>query len=323
MENLEQWTNFWLQGFPTSFAQVLPDSYIGATGNYWRSAVSSLNPGDKVLDIACGNGAVALLIADEALKNGKELEIHAADAAQIQPLSTNKNPKQLKALKKLRFHSKTPSENISSIGKNFNLITSQFGFEYSNTGKTAENIYLTLDSGGIFKAICHKTNSKPYSDCTDEVAAYELSKNKLDIPHKIKSLLSEFENTQTSHQLELNLKRVETQRKLGVLISSIESLIATHPRAAITAFIRNSTEAFLQRKLLSGKETKSQFVDFLETELKHAGRRSKDQLNAALSKEDIEKLLSKFSDLGMKTITLEEFYEEELCTGWRIEIQKP
>ncbi|MCO1333729.1 class I SAM-dependent methyltransferase [Microbulbifer sp. OS29] len=322
MKNLEQWTNFWLQGFPTSFAQELPYSYTGEIGTYWRSTVSELNENDKVLDIACGNGAVALLIADEALKTGKKLEIHAADAAKIHPLATNKNPHHTTSLKTLKFHSKVPAEKINALGNNFSLITSQFGFEYSRKEETAISIERTLKAGGKFKAICHNTHSKPYSDCTDEVCAFRLLKEKLKIPEKIKSFIFEAQNIQTTDQLKTHLDNPRISKKLNSIIESMESLITSHPSAAITAFVRNSTETFLQRNLLSDIDTKKKFITFLETELEYANQRSKDQINAALSSKRLTDLLSNFSKQGMETLVCEEFHEGSSCTGWRLEIQK-
>ncbi|WHI47461.1 class I SAM-dependent methyltransferase [Microbulbifer sp. JMSA004] len=323
MQHLEQWTNFWQQGFPTSFAQVLPNSYIGKTGEYWRSTVSGLHPNSKVLDIACGNGAVALLIADEASKSGKPLEIHAADAANITPLATNKNPRHQETLKKLNFHSCMEIEKIHSLDEKFSLITSQFGFEYSNKVEAATSIEKSLEPGGMFKAICHKTNSKPYKDCSDEVSAHKLVIEDLKILEKTTSLIHDFEDTQSTEKAKIKLGNPHTAEKLKRLIASVEMLISKHPKSATTFFVRNSLESFLQKNLTSSNATKDRFLSFFDTELKYTALRSQNQLDSSLSDRDMNNLIAVFERLGMQLLTRDEFYDENSCTGWKIEFLKP
>ncbi|WNZ58355.1 class I SAM-dependent methyltransferase [Microbulbifer sp. MKSA007] len=323
MQNLEQWTNFWKQGFPTSFAQVLPHSYTGKTGEYWRSTVSGLSPNSKVLDIACGNGAIALLIADEASKSGKPLEIHAADAANITPLATNKNPRNQKLLEKLHFHSCMAIEKIHSLDEKFNLITSQFGFEYSNKLEAARSIEKSLESGGVFKAICHKTNSTPYRNCSDEVLAHKLITEELRIPEQTTSFIHDFKDIQSIEEAKVKLGNPHTADKLKYLITSVEMLISKHPKSATTYFVRNSLENFLQRNLASNNATKDKFLSFFSTELEYTALRSQNQLDSSLSEESMGNLLAIFERLGMQPLARDKFYDENNCTGWKIEILKP
>lgn len=322
MANSNQWTEFWKQGFPTSFSQELPDSYTGAIGNYWRGAAAKLNKEDRVLDVACGNGAVAILIAKEGKKLKKHLEIHSSDAANIAPLETNKNPKLIDVLKTINFHAGMPIEKIDALEKKFDLITSQFGFEYSNTETATASIYKALKKEGVFKAICHFTGSQLYKNCLEEIEAYQLATGELEITEKTRSFLETLGSITSIEALEKKLTNEDTQSKLEQLVAAIEKLIQNHPQSSITAFIRNSTEDFLANQLISSVDIKRQFLNFVSSELKLTELRSKDQINAALSEEDISNLSRNFSKLGMQIVTCEKFHDEQSCIGWLLEFRK-
>ena len=96
MSKSNVWTTFWKQGFPTSFASQFPDNYTGTLAKFWEGQFALLDNA-KVLDVATGNGAIALIAARITQIKSNNLDISAADFAHIKPAENSNSP----ALKKL------------------------------------------------------------------------------------------------------------------------------------------------------------------------------------------------------------------------------
>ncbi|WP_444923214.1 class I SAM-dependent methyltransferase [Microbulbifer sp. DLAB2-AF] len=321
MENLEQWSRFWQQGYPTSFSQELPDSYCGAIGLYWRSLASKLETQAHILDIASGNGAIAILIAQEALENKRHIIVHAADAAMINPQETNKNPRHKDILETIKFHPEMPIEKIHLLNEQFDLITSQYGLEYSNIEKSAPSIAHCLKVGGTLKAICHSKDSELSKSSEEELSAYYESKEKLKILDQTKLFLEHIGTIHSIQQLERKI--VSTSTKLESLVNCIEELIKRHPKAAITSFLRNSINNFFSTRLISDSTTKEKFISFLESELDASAARSKDQQKAALTAGEMNDVLGIFSKNRFKTLKFQSFNDDHNKNiGWLIELER-
>ena len=64
MENY--WSEYWSQGYLTSFGQDIKKNYTGKLKQSWIGFASELSPQCKILDIGTGNGALIQLIHDSS-----------------------------------------------------------------------------------------------------------------------------------------------------------------------------------------------------------------------------------------------------------------
>ena len=152
-ENLDfAWSIYWSQDRLHSCVASGADSDQQVLEMHWRDFAKSLNQGDRVLDLATGNGAVpsALLAARP------ELEIHAADKAEIDPIKFLSDGESLKAVK---FYSQTDIYDLPFDSESFCALTSQFGIEYAGLAKAGVAVMSLLKSGGRFQFIVHNKHS--------------------------------------------------------------------------------------------------------------------------------------------------------------------
>lgn len=156
----QQWSNYWRQGHLTSLPSGFSSNYDGEFLQFWNSQFALLKPGSRMLDVCSGNGSVALLARDYADRHKLDLEIKAVDAADIdiETLKTNK-PGLARQIEAIEFLPNTPIEDLSAEAASADLVTSQFGIEYTDWDASAQTVARTLTPGGYFALICHALES--------------------------------------------------------------------------------------------------------------------------------------------------------------------
>lgn len=159
---MKHWSNYWAStNTLNSFAESdTSKGYSGSIKEYWFEVFSALKPHSKVVDLGCGNGALACLAAEFSNKHGLDLEIHGVDAANINPVKSVKaEPETLKLLETIHFHPNTPIENLSFDENSIDLFMSQFGFEYSDMNLALQQCHKALNATGSIAIMAHHPDS--------------------------------------------------------------------------------------------------------------------------------------------------------------------
>lgn len=159
------WSRYWSHGIAHSCGGSYGNRYEGALARFWRTACAGLRPGARMLDIATGNGAVPqLLLAHTA----NSISCDAIDLAQPEPgwiagLSRHKRAR-------IQFHGQQPAEMLPFPDAQFDLVSSQYGLEYTDLGRSVPEILRVLRPGGTVCLITHHADARPV-----RLAAAELS----------------------------------------------------------------------------------------------------------------------------------------------------
>lgn len=324
MSQNQAWSQFWQQGYTTSFADDLPQNYQGSIKAYWQSTVKDLPENGAILDIATGNGAIALLIAEAAHTQVKSLVIHAIDAANISPQIRSVKPDMQKLLSSIEFHPQTKIEDLTLHRKmQFDLITSQYGVEYSKLAPAIAAIAQHLKPGGTFRSICHYIESPTYSYCLDDKNAYSLAIDKLEIPALLEQFFVNLGEVATIVELENKLSRPAIQSELTVLVDSIKELISSHSQSSVSAFVSQSVDSFLSKSLISSLEAKTNFSNTFSDALTLGRERIQSQIESTLNPQkvgEVEKLIAKNS---LQLVNSSEFLDHDKVIGWNFEVKKP
>lgn len=180
-KDYDHWSDYWATGALTSLPQDFAFNYDGEVEAFWQQQFSDLPEGGRVLDVCTGNGPIALLAAAWSRNNGGELTITAVDAAELSPeLITQRAPDVAELVERIRFVGQTPIEALPFDPESFDLITSQYGLEYSDLPASAPQLARVLAPGGRLAAVCHGADSELLETMAEEQADYdELSRSRL------------------------------------------------------------------------------------------------------------------------------------------------
>ena len=158
------WSRYWSHGVAHSCGGSYGNRYEGALAQFWRTACSGLRPGARMLDIATGNGAVPqLLLACTA----NSISCDAIDLARPEPQWIAGLPRHKRG--RIRFHGEQPAETLPFPDAHFDLVSSQYGLEYTDLARSVPEILRVLRPGGRVCLITHHADARPV-----RLAAFEL-----------------------------------------------------------------------------------------------------------------------------------------------------
>lgn len=172
---MEHWSDYWLStNALNSFGEGSQSiGYGGLTKKYWKNSLSKVSsPNYKALDIGTGNGGLAILLLNVAKELSQNICIDAIDPADIKPPTDNSSKNNTEIAKRITFYPKTYAENTGLPSNAYQLVVSQFGFEYSNKEKSLAEICRLLFEGGHFFALCHTKESSITQDSLNGLNVY-------------------------------------------------------------------------------------------------------------------------------------------------------
>lgn len=169
-ETEDAWTRYWQNGPLHSLPGSYPGNYDGSIRAFWARHLDRLGQAGRMLDVATGNGALPAL-ALELLGVGHAPEIDAIDSARIHPSWVSQYTEDARA--RLHFHERVRAEQLPFHNERFDLITSQFGFEYTDSQRTLPELARVLRPGGTLALVMHHRHSRLSTVASEEAAHLE------------------------------------------------------------------------------------------------------------------------------------------------------
>jgi len=139
------WGNYWQGRTGESTGQAL----VGIENNpeiqtFWNNCLDNIPKNQSILDLACGAGTVVKILLSQSFSDVSGVDI-AEQAIQI--LTTEFSDVQGFV---------APLEDLPFENESYNLIVSQFGFEYGDIEKVIPEVARVLKPGGRFLSLSHK-----------------------------------------------------------------------------------------------------------------------------------------------------------------------
>ncbi|MDO6506910.1 class I SAM-dependent methyltransferase [Colwellia sp. 4_MG-2023] len=161
---MQHWSTYWSSTKSlNSFAEgEHKQGYVGVIADYWHNKFQQLPSSAKILDIATGNGGLAVL----AKEFNPHFTVYGSDAAVINPLSKfTSSDSVYNTLKNIKFYGDMPSEKLAFKDQEFDAVISQFGFEYAAQNAAILEVNRILKPNGSFIALIHHESSFITDDC--------------------------------------------------------------------------------------------------------------------------------------------------------------
>lgn len=306
----QHWNTFWEQGYITTFGESLAENYSGRIRKLWESIFSTVRKGDRILDIATGNGAVACIAAEVAAKNNTGVEIFAADAAKI-AADIEAPDHILEVRKDINFSSWMACEKLDFPDNHFDYVTSQYGIEYSELGSSIPEVYRVLKPSGCAHFISHRDQTRIVKDAAKETSIYDSAINEYRIFDVAEAFTNSYGNSGSTQS-----------EKSAALNQAMNRFLGHYRREELCQILVSDIAAHLRRlKTMSVPEVKAQ-LSTRKTEYQAAFARLQDMAQAALDDAGLEHILGLSSKVGFASVNATDIYQNQDLIGVHIHLTK-
>ncbi|MAK62877.1 MAG: hypothetical protein CMK09_18060 [Ponticaulis sp.] len=281
--------------------RLLGDKYDAELDAFWRGVLSGLPESTRMVDLACGSGAT--------VKAALALGFEDVTGVDISPDAIEMLKDNCPGAKGVA----APLDEMPFEDGAFDLVTSQFGFEYAGALDRAEDIASLVAADGQFVALVHMQEGGIAREC--EAARAEAQAfdeiGFIPVAQKFFKVLTQ-RDVGLSNDQALNdaMQAQDGPRSKLVELGHTGHPLAQHAIQGAGWFFENRANTPL-----------TEIIDWFETidrENKAHMARMEGMLSAALSKAEAEAFLTKLEGQGMDTETVKPFqpFETEPPVGW-------
>ncbi len=278
----------------------------------FEQIVPALKPDSLLIDVACGNGAVARFALASATgpAGAGEVAIVGIDESVAALIEMRKRNPEIKALSASALHLPFPDRTAD-------ILTSQFGMEYAGPEVLVE-LMRVLRSGGILAAVMHMHGGGIYQECLVNLQAIQAFRQ-TQILENFAALYSEvvIHNDKSADKDKIQ----GIDRKFAKSVKDVEEILRQRGQGvASETLLRIYRDiGHMYTKLSAYDENEIlHWVEVMHSDLlSYAGRMSS-MLNAALSESDFKNLIGQLQDAGFKLRVKDSlmFGERKLPAAW-------
>lgn len=302
----QQWSTFWEKGTPTTFLGRYQNNYDGNIADFWNTFFGRLPNNVQILDLATGNGALALLAANFAAKQGRHFDITGLDYAEIDPAG-KVLPSQTEAVRAMiSFCPHRTMEQTKLASASFDATISQFGFEYADRELAIAEVSRVLKPNGRFAALMHVEGSILHQQAISGLKEVEycLSSKLHESVEKLLRRLTELTNK--GKDPVNDKKAAQLRQAVNNHTGALHDAMAEFNDPSHLSFFLTNTMALFRAQLshYTFKE-KLAHLAFVREETAAFRLRMKDLLSAVQSEPDIQRMIEAFMAEGFVVDTSE------------------
>lgn len=307
------WTRYWRAGNQ--------DTCFTASGSFsieqtWREFFESLAAGSAILDLATGNGTVALIAARVGEEKQRDFHISAVDQADIDPGGSLKNPSS--RLDSIEFIPNTFLEDLPFTESRFDAVCSQFGFEYSDTAKAIPQIARVCKPGARLCLIIHAQSGeveRSSKSRLNRVKALIAGDSALELAKEIARL--QLDASLANHA---RLQKLETRfwSKLRKSHKKLEGLA----RDDVALNSVNYLGTLMQDRRRIAAVELDRLIRDLDGELHAYVVRLNTMIGAARSEQDMEEIIASLAANGFSNCRYEAIDDEKGVVAWQLQAAK-
>lgn len=322
----DPWDRYWAYGNLHSFSQVTRGNYGGDIAAFWRERFEALPDGARIVDVATGNGAVALLALDTAAATGRRFTIHGTDLAAIDPVARVSDNDVRERLARIHFHSRTPAEALPFAAATVDFVCSQFGLEYSDTARSIPELARVLRPGGHTALILHHADSSFVRSAREEAHGIDYVLDDVRVYLKTRNFLRAVAETRSRRSGgggALSPKAAKKRRAVDEAIASVQNAARGRTDPHVLLGPLNYVQEVLK---MTGEVGANEALGWLEEARQRVvsmRQRLADMQAAACTEEHIATLAQQLDQAGFTSVRTAVFNDETgAVTGWRVEADR-
>ena len=291
-----EWDRVWRSKFERAFRDTDPINSL--LDDFWSRIFSSCRSHGHVLDIACGNGALARSLENALEAGDGTMRYVGVDKASINP-ALDASFGKLSA----RFIPNLAVEEASFQQAEFDLIISQFGLEYCNKVKTIELAANWIKPGGRMVLVTHSASSAITLESKQILEQLRLIEESAVIPliYKLFERMEKLNETTKTNDPEANFLR----QKINVTLTDLEAISKDLLESNfLEGTIALLVSLFARNRSHIPPAIRKENLANLSRDLLHHKVRLSQQSASAMGPKDSEFFISTLNKNGFKNIRL-------------------
>lgn len=315
--SLHHWEVFYRQGSIATGPSQADGNYDLEILQTWNDFFENCPTNARILDIATGNGAVAIIASEVGRKLDKNFEIHACDLAQINPIRDVPNSGD--RMSDIKFHPGMSVEKLTFPDNHFDAVSGQYALEYTDIAQSFNQLKRTMKPAGKAQFIIHHTDSvlvRKTMILLDE-AAFILQHTK--IFRRLKHLVSA--------QLATPKFAESAGQQLRTAIQDLKQALPDVQANGGGNIIRGTLDT-VHQILKRRSENETDFIALdrdianADAELRYWVRRQKDLLSSAKDSQGMQEIESMAKEAGFEIKNRDlQFHAESNIVGWKMAIR--
>lgn len=306
----DAWTVYWQANRLDSCISNRDEQDYVQLFHFWAKLVEEAPTGAAFLDLATGNGAVAVRLAQAARAREKTIRIEAVDLAAILPEKFLVDYQDLVGM--IDFRGETDISALPHADSTFDVAVSQFGFEYAPRVKAAEEMLRVLRPGGRFCLMLHHRDSALVAPNIAKIEEIDALLASGGVVERVIAFLEATPDVRTARLVALEEAGQEIKHWLGTPL----------PRTSHEIFL--SVSQLIERQDLTF-EFRQQAAQEMKGRLVAEQDRMRQLSSSALTEAEAHTLRQSLEDMGASDVRLGQFRigTDEALLAWTLTGEKP
>ncbi len=306
--DLGHWERYYRGGAVVSCPMGSSEGYDLEVRAAWERFFAALSPGSCIVDIATGNGAVPLIALDVARALRRQFELHGVDLARIDPpVHVAGGASRFEGV---RFHGGTGAEALPFPDASVDAVTSQYGIEYSDLGRSLPEVARVLRPGGVAQFISHHSQSVTLQKARATLALGERALKDLALFDQTRAYLREERVSATS--------AASIHRELSARCAKLRAEAAASSEPLFVNLTLDWLARLFERRTSMTLDALMLALDTTEQDSRAWLQRLRDLLAAAWSPEEIEQVTARARREGLEVEATELQMHRRELVGWRL-----
>jgi len=311
------WSNYWTNDFLTTFVDHQDENYTGKIKMYWDAIFSQVQTKQEIVDLAAGNGALLALAKDYFSDKDLQVSLTATDIADISNSSFYRENDDIEVLNGIDLAS------IPLADNSIDLCISQFGFEYSDTGKSSKEVSRILRPQGRLHLIMHHASSYISTHSRSAIEQIRLCANS-GLIQKSEKLLRRLQKLKKSHRDPAeDSKASELREHFNQMAARLMQYGEKLPDADhIKYFLNDLGNLFSDKSAGFTLEQKLMIIEKLEADSLNYKFRMASMLEASMDQEQASQLKESIINAGLEVTSLKTLKSDGKDHAWILEAKK-
>ncbi|MCO7225023.1 hypothetical protein [Pleionea sp. CnH1-48] len=315
------WSDFWSEGNLSSLNTTFDDGYDGSIKQMWNDSFVKLDDNARLLDLCSGNGSILKLAIEFCQTNEKSLELNGIEAAKVSESTIQELKESHQGI--FNFYSETKVEKFVSE-KQYSLVTSQYGIEYTDWSETLPLVANLLKQDGEAAFFIHTDSSIVYNIAQDELVQFEkiMSLKFFVALKKLVREMGDLTRPEDVEKLKQSKKADKYRNDVNEILAQLQELAGAYQNANIIYNCFELVNAIMKDKKQESAKDKEVFIKKTQQQLEHNAQRLQNMVDSTLTRMQREEFINMAKSAGLELTFSQDVLEKGFVVGHQLKFNK-